>query len=62
MNGPAQQCSEASSTWQSEENLRQSLLKRYQQCRMQSLPMYSAQYGSYDSTRWLDSLQFNADF
>jgi hypothetical protein len=30
-NGPAQDCSEATGTWQSEENLRRNLLARYQQ-------------------------------
>jgi hypothetical protein len=61
--GPSSECSGASASWQSEENLRQSLLSRYQQCRMQSFPMYSAQHGwPYDSVLWFDSLQFNADF
>jgi len=63
-NGPRQECSEASSTWQSEESLRQNLLRRYQQCQMQARPMYSTQYSPwrYDSMPWFDSLQFNKDF
>ena len=63
-NGPAQECSQATAGWQSEENLRRDLLMRYQQCRMQSMPMYSARYGlsPFDSSRWLDSLRFSADF
>jgi hypothetical protein len=63
-NGPAQECSEATGTWQSEENLRRNLLARYQQCQTQSMSTYSARYrlSPYDSTLWLDSLRFNADF
>ena len=63
-NGPGPECSDASSTWQSEESLRQNLLRRYQQCRTQAISMNSAQHGPrrYDSTLWLDSLQFNRDF
>jgi hypothetical protein len=63
-NGPAQECSEATGTWQSEENLRRNLLARYQQCQTQSMSTYSAQYqlSPYDSTLWLDSLRFNEDF
>jgi hypothetical protein len=63
-NGPAQECSEATGTWQSEENLRRNLLARYRQCRSQSMSTYSAQYRRfpYDSTLWLDSLRFNEDF
>ena len=63
-NGPAQECSEATGTWQSEENLRRNLLARYQQCQNQSMSTYSAQYrlSPYDSTLWFDSLRFNEDF
>ena len=63
-NGPAQQCSEATGTWQSEENLRRNLLARYQQCQTQSMSTYSARYrlSPYDSTLWWDSLRFNDDF
>ena len=63
-NGPAQECSEATGTWQTEENLRRNLLARYQQCQSQSMSTYSAQYrlSPYDSTLWLDSLRFNEDF
>ena len=63
-NGPRPECSDASASWQSEENMRQNLLRRYQQCRIGTVPMYSSQYGSWrsDSTRWFDSLSFNADF
>lgn len=63
-NGPAQECSSATSTWQSEESLRQNLLRQYQKCRLQSIPMYSAQYGlsPFDSIRWLNSLEFNVVF
>jgi len=63
-NGPAQECSEATSTWQGEENLRRNLLARYQQCQSQSMSTYSAQYrlSPYDSTLWFDSLRFNEDF
>jgi hypothetical protein len=62
--GPAQECSQATATWQSEENLRQNLLNRYRQCQTQSMSMYSAQVGlsPYDSMLWFDSLQFGADF
>ncbi len=63
-NGPAQECSEATGTWQSEENLRRNLLARYQQCQTRSMSTYSARYrlSPYDSTLWLDSLRFNEDF
>ena len=63
-NGPAQECSEATGAWQSEENLRRDLLARYQQCQTQSMSTYSAQYrlSPYDSMLWLDSLRFNEDF
>jgi hypothetical protein len=63
-NGPAQECSDATSTWQTEENLRRNLLARYQQCQTQSMSTYSAQYlrSPYDSRLWLDSLRFNKDF
>jgi hypothetical protein len=63
-NGPAQECSDATSTWQTEENLRRNLLARYQQCQTQSRSTYSAQYrlSPYDSTLRLDSLRFNEDF
>lgn len=62
-NGLAQECSEASTTWQGEENLHQNLLSRYQNCRLQSLPSYSAQYGwPYESTLRFDSFRFNEDF
>jgi hypothetical protein len=63
-NGPAQECSDATSTWQTEENLRRNLLARYQQCQSQSMSTYSAQYrrSPYDSALWLDSLRFNQDF
>lgn len=63
-NGPAQECSDATSTWQAEENLRRNLLARYQQCQSQSMSTYSAQYrlSPYDSSLWLDSLRFNEDF
>lgn len=61
-NGPAQECSAATGTWQSEENLRRNLLARYQQCLTMST--YSAQYGRSpsDGNLWLDSLRFNEDF
>lgn len=62
VNGPRPECSDASASWQSEESMRQNLLRRYQQCRMQATPMYSAQYGPYHSTFWFDSLHFNGDF
>jgi hypothetical protein len=63
-NGPAQECSDATGTWQTEENLRRNLLARYQQCKSQSMSTYSAQYrlSPYDSTLWFDSLRFNEDF
>jgi hypothetical protein len=63
-NGPAQECSDATSTWQTEENLRRNLFARYQQCQSQSMSTYSVQYrrSPYDSTLWLDSLRFNEDF
>lgn len=61
-NGPGAECSEASGSWQSEESLRQNLLRRYQQCRSGAIPMYSAQHGPHDPTLWFDSLRFNADF
>jgi hypothetical protein len=63
-NGPAQECSEATGTWQSEENLRRNLLARYQQCQTQSMSRYSAQYkrSPSDGKLWLDSLRFNEDF
>ena len=54
-NGPLAECSDASASWQSEESLRQNLLRRYQQCQIQ-------QYGTYDSSLRFDSLHFNADF
>ena len=59
-NGPAQECSEATAAWQSEENLRETLQMRYQQCQVQSMAAYSTGYGLsvYDSTRWFDSLTF----
>lgn len=61
--GPAQECSEATAAWQSEENLRQSLLLRYQQCQMQSIAANSMGFGlsAYDSTPWLDDLRFDFD-
>jgi hypothetical protein len=63
-NGPEPECSDATSTWQAEENLRRNLLARYQQCQSQSMSTYSAQYqqSPYDSTLWFDSLRFNEDF
>jgi hypothetical protein len=61
-NGPRPECSDASAGWQSEEGLRQNLLRRYQQCRNQAIPMSSSQHGPYNSTLWFDSLRFNADF
>lgn len=63
-NGPAQECSQATSTWQSEENMRQNMLARYQRCQMQYSHSYSGRYDplAFDSTPWLDSLRFNADF
>jgi len=63
-NGPAPECSQATAAWQSEDNLRQNLLGRYQRCQMQSVSSYSSQYGRspYESTLWFDSLRFNADF
>ena len=54
-NGPLAECSNASASWQSEESLRQNLLRQYQQCRVQ-------QYGAYDSTLRFDWLHSNADF
>lgn len=61
-NGPAQDCSGATGTWQSEENLRRNLLVRYQQCLTMSA--YSAQYrrSPSDGNLWFDSLRFNQDF
>lgn len=61
-NGPAQECSQASTTWQSEENLRRNLLASYQQCLTRST--YSAQYrrSPSDGNLWFDSLRFNQDF
>ncbi len=63
-NGPAQECSDATRAWQTEENLRRNLLARYQQCQSQSISTYSAQYrlSPHDSTVWLDSLRFSEDF
>jgi len=63
-NGPAQECSEATGTWQSEENLRRNLLARYQQCQSQSMSTYSARYRRppSDGNLWFDSLRFNQDF
>ena len=63
-NGAGPECSEATSSWQSEENLRQSLLARYQQCQVQSTASYSGRYDphGYDSVLRLDSLRFSADF
>jgi hypothetical protein len=54
-NGPMPECTEANAAWQSEESLRQNLLRQYQQCRVQ-------QYGAYDSTLRFDWLHSNADF
>ena len=63
-NGPAQECSDATSTWQTEENLRRNLLARYQQCQSQSMSTYSARYRRppSDGNLWFDSLRFNQDF
>lgn len=63
-NGVAQECSETTASWQSEESLRQNLLARYQQCRMQSMATSSAGYGLsvYDSSPWFDSLSFGVDY
>lgn len=63
-NGPAQECSSATSTWQSEESLREKLLRGYEQCRLHSIPEYSAQYGlrQFDPMLWFNSLEFNAVF
>lgn len=63
-NGAAQECSAATSSWQSEENMRRSLLARYQKCQMQSSRSYLGPYDphGYDSVMRLDSLRFNADF
>jgi hypothetical protein len=60
-NGAAQECSEATAAWQSEENLRQNLLTRYRQCQMQSIAASSGGYGLslYDSTTWFDFLRFD---
>ena len=58
-----QECSQATSTWQSEERLRQNLLARYQQCQTQSSYHHGGYYpASYDSTRWFGSLRFDTDF
>ena len=63
-NGPAQECSEATAAWQSEENLRQNLLSRYRQCQIQSIAASSAGYGLsvYDSTTWFDFLRFDVQY
>jgi hypothetical protein len=56
-NGLAQECSQATSTWQSEENLRRNLLARYQQCQTQSTSYHRGAYPfGYDSPLWFDSL------
>lgn len=63
-NGPRQECSQATSTWQSEENLRQSLLGRYQQCQIHSSASYSARSDpyAYGPAAWLDTLRFDGVF
>ena len=60
-NGPAQECTHAMAAWQSEENLRQTLLARYRQCRMRSTATSAAGYGLsfYDAYPWFDSLTFD---
>ena len=60
-NGPVQECSEATASWQNQENSRQGLLALYQQCRMRSFAANSAGFGLtvYDSTPWFDYLRFD---
>ena len=62
--GAGQECSQATSTWQSEENLRQSLLARYQQCQTRSSASYSPRSDPYvyRPALWFDSLRFNGVF
>jgi hypothetical protein len=56
-NGLSQECSQATSTWQREENLRRNLLARYQQCQTRSTSYHRGAYPfEYDSARWFDSL------
>ena len=59
--GSAQECSDANAAWQNEESLRQDILARYQQCQIRYGGSYSSVYGvdPWDSTSWLDSLQFD---
>jgi hypothetical protein len=63
-NGITQECSQATSDWQGEENIRQNLFARYQQCQAQSGSYHNGAYypSFYDSTLWFDSLHFNTDF
>jgi len=60
--GTAQECSEANTFWQNEENLRQDLMTRYRQCQMQSVASYSGAHEPSNSMLWFDSLRFNPNF
>jgi len=56
--GPSQECSDATATWQSEENLRRTLLSSYQQCQTHSRAAVGYGLHPYDATPWFDSLSF----
>lgn len=62
--GASAECSEASASWQSEQNLHQSLQQRYQQCRLQG--GYSARLRGFGpangSPNLFDSLRFEAEY
>jgi len=60
--GAMQECSAANTALQSEDNLRQNLIARLQQCEMQSMAANPTGYGLpvYDAIPWFDSLRFDS--